>query len=84
MGGYDVTGAGPDARPGAGRQPAPATVEPGAGAQRGTGAGHIPRMAGGAAGGQGSTHTRPSWLVQDDPESIWMSGLPPHGPAVIE
>lgn len=27
---------------------------------------------------------RPSWLVEDDPEALWMSGLPPHGPAVIE
>jgi hypothetical protein len=27
---------------------------------------------------------RPTWLVEDDPEAIWMSGLPAHGPAVIE
>jgi hypothetical protein len=23
------------------------------------------------------------WLVEDDPESVWLSGLPPHGPGVI-
>lgn len=42
-------------------------------------------MAGGAGGrDQGTEHQRPSWLVLDDPDGFWLSGLPPHGPAVIE
>jgi hypothetical protein len=41
-------------------------------------------MTGASSRGQDTEHTRPPWLIEDDPEAIWMSGLPPHGPAVIE
>lgn len=88
-GGRPPAGAGPDGRPGVVHPTSPGVSEPGArGAspQRATGLGHLPFMAGGGAGGQsqGTTHPRPPWLVVDDPDSIWLSGLPPHGPAVIE
>jgi hypothetical protein len=49
-----------------------------------SGMGHMPFMAGGpGSGGGGEEHARPAWLVEDDPESVWLSGLPPHGPGVI-
>jgi hypothetical protein len=41
-------------------------------------------MTGAGARGQDTEHRRPSWLVQDDPDSFWLAGLPPHWPAVIE
>ncbi len=40
-------------------------------------------MGGGGAGNQGETHTRPSWLLEDDPEAFWFKGMPDFGPAVI-
>jgi hypothetical protein len=49
-----------------------------------SGMSHMPFMAGGpGSGGGGEEHARPVWLVEDDPESVWLSGLPPHGPGVI-
>lgn len=87
-------GTGSGDRPSAGPGPAnPRTsggapgVAAAAGPQRtGAATGHMPFMAAGAPGGRGqdSEHTRPAWLVEDDPESIWLSGLPPHTPGVIE
>jgi hypothetical protein len=56
-------------------------------AGRGATAGHsgMPFMggAGGAGGSSDRGHPRPSWLVQDDPEAFWFSGLPAHCDAVI-
>jgi len=68
-----------------GRPSASSPGEGSAGSPR-TSTGGQPLMPmGGAAGrGQDAVHRRPAWLVEDDPEGLWMSGLPPHGPAVIE
>jgi hypothetical protein len=41
-------------------------------------------MSGAGGRGQDTAHPRPPWLVEEDPEAVWLSGLPPHGPAVIE
>ena len=38
---------------------------------------------GGGSGAQDREHRRPPWLVQDDPESFWFAGLPPHVDPVI-
>lgn len=72
-----------------GRPSTPGTGEPSpsaTGSSSRTTNGHTPLMPMGGAGGRGqdTEHRRPSWLVEDDPEALWMSGLPPHGPAVIE
>ncbi len=49
-----------------------------------TARGGVPFMPGGAGGrGQDTTHPRPPWLLEDDPEAIWLSGLPPHTAPVI-
>lgn len=32
---------------------------------------------------EGETRTRPSWLLQDDPESVWFAGLPEHCQPVV-
>ena len=37
----------------------------------------------GAGRGQESEHTRPSWLLEDDPQAFWFSGIPEHTPGVI-
>jgi hypothetical protein len=60
----------------------PRSASPRGGGQ--SGMSHMPFMAGGPGSGSGGEeHARPAWLVEDDPESIWLSGLPPHGPGVI-
>lgn len=83
------TGAGAGSGSVAGRPSAPGVVEPGASATGPSSRASTPGqpfmpMSGAGGRGQGTEHRRPSWLVEDDPEALWMSGLPPHGPAVIE
>lgn len=56
------------------------------GSRAGAAAGHgaVPLVPGGAAGSAAQReHKRPAWLVEDDPEAIWLAGLPEHGPPVI-
>lgn len=74
----------PSAQPG-GRPPGAAAGSAPGGAARGTAGSGVPFFpgAGGAGRGQDSEHARPSWLVQDDPQAFWFSGLPDHGPGVI-
>ena len=74
-----VSGRPPTPVPG---EPSPSATSPSSRAANS----HAPFMPMGGAGGrvQDTEHRRPSWLVEDDPERFWMSGLPSHGPAVIE
>lgn len=79
-------GSSAESRPGLGRGPVPGEpMSPGrTGGSHGGMHGGMPFLGGGAGGGgQSGEHRRPAWLVEDDPDSIWLSGLPPHGPAVI-
>ncbi|MFC5997082.1 PPE domain-containing protein [Pseudonocardia hispaniensis] len=69
--------------PGPAGEPAPAR---GTGPAPRTTAGHpgVPMIPPGAVGrGDGAEHSRPSWLVEDDPERIWLADLPPHTIGVI-
>ncbi len=47
------------------------------------GYGGAPMMGAGGAGGQEQVHTRPWWLLEDDPEAFWFTGIPEYGPPVI-
>lgn len=77
-GGQGHRGGTPTAGPGAtGGSP------PGRGPAGAHGYGGTPMMGAGGAGQQGETHTRPSWLLEDDPEAFWFRGMPEYGPAVI-
>lgn len=82
---HAVSGGRPSGAPGS---PAPGGA-PGNGAIRGapgsTGSGvpFLPGGTGGAGRGQDGVHPRPPWLVEDDPQAFWFSGLPEHGPGVI-
>lgn len=69
---------GPTGSPSAGSAPAGGPI-------RGTPGSGVPFFPGAAGAGRGedSTHTRPSWLLEDDPQAFWLGNLPPHGPAVI-
>lgn len=73
----------PPARPG----PGPAGTGPShasSTATRGAGLGHVPLMPPGHGGAaEDTTHRRPPWLLQDDPESIWFAGLPSYTDPVI-
>lgn len=78
---------GPFAEPGA--RPVPGSPEPAgrtAAAGRGgvgvPGYGAMP-MTGAAGGRQDREHHRPPWLVEPDPESVWLGNLPPHTDPVI-
>lgn len=81
-----VHGEGPlQARPSGGGTVAEEGARP-AGSPRGgsSATSSVPFMPGGSGAGRGGgEHPRPAWLVEDDPESLWLSGLPPHGPGVI-
>jgi hypothetical protein len=92
-GGADASGrpgSATEPRSSSGRTPASALEEPAARTTSSTRAPssgqHTPfmPMTGASSRGQDTEHTRPPWLIEDDPEAIWMSGIPPHGPAVIE
>jgi len=45
---------------------------------------HLPIVPGSAAGLRpGESRRRPAWLVEDDPEGVWLADVPPHGPPVL-
>ncbi|GAA4552143.1 hypothetical protein [Pseudonocardia xishanensis] len=45
---------------------------------------HLPFVPGGAAGTRpGESRARPDWLVEDDPEGVWLGEVPPYGPPVL-
>lgn len=84
----------PDAGTAARAVPAepPASPRPGGGTAAGptaaaigrTGATGMPMMPmAGVGRGQDSGHTRPAWLVEDDPQTFWFSGIPEHTAGVI-
>lgn len=52
-------------------------------AGRGAGPGQLPFLPGGAGAGRDGEHTRPTWLVEDDPDAIWFAGMPHHVDPVI-
>ena len=64
------------AGPGTWRSGAPHPAEPGAGH------GMTPMMGGGGRGGD-SEHQRPPWLLLDDPQAFWFSGMPAHTSPVL-
>ncbi|MBW0117239.1 hypothetical protein I4J48_18530 [Pseudonocardia sp. KRD-169] len=70
------------ARPGAAASSSSGAQGPGTGSRSATG-GTPFFPAAGAGRGEGSEHTRPSWLVEDDPQAYWFSGLPDHTAGVI-
>jgi hypothetical protein len=77
----------PDAR-GSGARPTVAGMsgEPASpGGQRGAGMGHgVPFLPSAATGGsRDHEHPRPPWLLEDDPEAVWLADLPPHTASVI-
>jgi hypothetical protein len=53
----------------------------GAGAR--TASSHVPYVPGAAGGRGGEPHPRPDWLVEDDPEGVWLADVPAHGPGVL-
>ncbi|MGQ0574695.1 MAG: hypothetical protein ACT4RN_10905 [Pseudonocardia sp.] len=81
-------GAAPHHPPSRPDQQAPAGRSPGADAARaGTQrpAGGVPFLpgAGAAGGGDDTTHQRPPWLLEDNPDAIWFAGLPAYTDPVI-
>ncbi|MCE3556171.1 hypothetical protein LWC33_32610, partial [Pseudonocardia sp. RS11V-5] len=45
---------------------------------------HLPYVPAGAGGGRrGEPHPRPDWLVEDDPEGVWLADVPAYGPGVL-
>lgn len=45
---------------------------------------HLPYMPAGVGGTRrGEPHPRPDWLVEDDPEGVWLADVPRYGPAVL-
>jgi hypothetical protein len=45
---------------------------------------HFPYVPAGVGGGRrGEPHPRPDWLVEDDPEGVWLADVPDHGPGVL-
>ncbi|MCE0765606.1 hypothetical protein LWC35_22255 [Pseudonocardia kujensis] len=45
---------------------------------------HLPYVpAGAGAGGRGEPHPRPDWLVEDDPDGVWLADVPTYGPGVL-
>ena len=84
-----VTGRGvDDPNAGQGTRAAPTTGSAAAATPTGraSAAGHgapLMPMAGAGRGQGGDEHSRPSWLLEDDPQAFWFAGIPEHGPAVI-
>lgn len=87
-GGYAGPGGRPNGIPTPGGVPgsgAPGGPASGSGPGRGTAGSGVPFFPGAGAGGRGGgdTHARPSWLLEDDPQSFWFAGMPEFGPGVI-
>ncbi|GAA4684312.1 hypothetical protein GCM10023215_18850 [Pseudonocardia yuanmonensis] len=44
---------------------------------------HLPYLPAGVGGRRAEPHPRPDWLVEDDPEGVWLADVPAYGPAVL-
>ncbi|GAA2878021.1 hypothetical protein GCM10010472_39750 [Pseudonocardia halophobica] len=45
---------------------------------------HLPFVPAGVGGTRrGEPHPRPDWLVEDDPEGVWLADVPTYGPGVL-
>ncbi|MFR9805394.1 hypothetical protein ACL02T_24375 [Pseudonocardia sp. RS010] len=45
---------------------------------------HLPYLPAGVGGGRrGEPHPRPDWLVEDDPDGVWLVDVPEYGPGVL-
>ncbi|WP_433506423.1 hypothetical protein ACQP04_08010 [Pseudonocardia halophobica] len=45
---------------------------------------HLPYVPAGVGGARrGGPHPRPDWLVEDDPEGVWLVDVPTYGPGVL-